>query len=217
MMKRRRWLRPEFFTDEEVLALPIPARLTFLGLLMYADAFGRERLNGRLLKAAVWPLDDEITAEAVEEHLVLIDERGLIETYAAEGREYYQVTWSLFIPDKDPAASEVPYPPPAALSHARTPEMAQRDVSAEPAGAQRKEREGERGESEGGESASEGEREGSVGEAAVSTPDDPHGPPPDPFCPRHPDGSDAPCRPCGRARLRFQRWQASRTYSEESQ
>lgn len=24
MMKRRRWIRPEFFTDENVLELPIP-------------------------------------------------------------------------------------------------------------------------------------------------------------------------------------------------
>lgn len=216
MMKRRRWLRPEFFSSEDVLALPIPARHTFLGLLMYADAFGRERLNSRLLKAAVWPLDDEITAEVVEEHLVLIDELGLIATYAAEGREHYEVTWDMFIPDKDPAASDVP--PPPALMCAPTPETAQRAVSATSATSQRKER-GREGEGE----TRERERGGDTGEqgrgAVLQSADDPReAPPPAPFCPRHPAGTEKPCKPCGNARLLFRSWQAAREYSEgESQ
>lgn len=206
MMKRRRWIRPEFFSDEDVLALPIPARQTFLGLMLYADPYGRERVNTRLMKAAVWPLDDEIKPETVEDHLVLLAERGLIRTYGANGREYFEISWDGFIPDKDPAISDVPAP--TAMTSARIPESApirQRALSASSAGRQRKEREG------GGWGEGEGVRESSehAGEGGAA--------PPAPFCPRHPSGTDRPCKPCGNARLAFRAWQAQREYETEGE
>jgi hypothetical protein len=57
-MARIRTIKPEFFTSLTIASLPIEARLTFIGLWTHADDEGRCVDDTRLIRAALWPLDD---------------------------------------------------------------------------------------------------------------------------------------------------------------
>ena len=63
-MARIRSIKPEFFTSEAIAALPLSARLTFIGLWTYVDDNGVGLDNERLIIAAVWPLEEDL-AEVV--------------------------------------------------------------------------------------------------------------------------------------------------------
>lgn len=80
-MARKRMLHPEFFTSETVASVSRDARLTFAGLWVYADDKGRGKDVAALVKAAVWPLDDDVTRHDVEGHLVELAGAGLICRY----------------------------------------------------------------------------------------------------------------------------------------
>jgi hypothetical protein len=91
-MARMRTIKPEFFTSEAVSALPVRARLTWIGVWTQADDEGRMRDNARLLHAALYPLDDEITADDVESDLHALHRAGRIVRYEVDGKRYLQVT-----------------------------------------------------------------------------------------------------------------------------
>lgn len=77
-MARIRTVKPEMFTSSTVTALSLPARWTFVGMLTYVDDEGYAKSDARLVKAAVWPLDDNVTAAAVEGHLEELVAAGLV-------------------------------------------------------------------------------------------------------------------------------------------
>lgn len=176
-MTRRRYVTPEGFTREDMVSLPPAVRLTEIGLRLYADDHGRERVNQRLMLARLYPLDRSMTESDMDEHLLMLDEAGAVTLYEAGGVTYYAlVEW----PNVDrPQASKYPDPPSRTV----------RDSFV--AGERVRERETERG-WEGDES----------GHARTDRDELP----PDPFCPAHPDGTDQPCRPCGVRRLRRKKW-----------
>lgn len=186
-MTRRRYVTPETFGREDLLNLPPAVRLTEIGLRMYADDEGRERLTPALLRANLYPLNPEITDDVLTEHLLALDEAGSIVIYDVGDRTFYAMTdW----PTVDrPARSKHPEPPAEPFANdSRAP----RDSFV----AGERGREGGRGgegawERGGGESASRSPRE-----------DDP----PSPFCRSHPEGTEHPCRGCGTARLRHRQW-----------
>jgi hypothetical protein len=82
-MARIRTIKPDFFMSPTVASLPHRTRLTFVGLWCYVDDKGRGYDDPRLVKAAVWPLDDEITHEHVEMDLCELAGAGLIERWTA--------------------------------------------------------------------------------------------------------------------------------------
>jgi hypothetical protein len=90
-MARIRTIKPEFFTSLTVADLPVHARLTFIGLWTYVDDEGRGPCDARLVKAALWPLDDR-TAADVEGDLTALTEASLIAQYVVDGRRYLLVT-----------------------------------------------------------------------------------------------------------------------------
>lgn len=57
-MARIRYLKPEFFTDEELAKYPPETRLTYAGLWCYADKSGRLEDRPKFLKAMIFPYDD---------------------------------------------------------------------------------------------------------------------------------------------------------------
>lgn len=175
-MTRRRVVTPEGFSREELLSLPPDVRLTEIGLRLYADDHGRERVNQRLMLARLYPMDEGMTESTIDEHLLLLDEAEAITLYDAAGSTFFALTeW----PKVDrPQDSRIP-PPPSRFIRDRFV-----------AGERESEREWER------ESGSE------RGHARSDREDGP----PDPFCPAHPDGTDDPCRPCGVRRLRRKKW-----------
>jgi hypothetical protein len=89
-MARIRTIKPDFFSSLTIAALPLEARLTFIGLWTHVDDEGRCVDDARLVKAALWPLDDR-TAANVETDLQALSEASLITRYTVDGRAYLQV------------------------------------------------------------------------------------------------------------------------------
>lgn len=180
-MTRRRYVTPEGFSREEILCLPPEVRLTEIGLRLYADDHGRERVNLRLMLARLYPMDREMTEGHMEEHLWLLDDAGALVLYDVDGATYFSVSeW----PAVDrPQPSRFPAPP---ASRSDRDRFVARERVREGGG----EREGAEGESgEGGHARSDRE-----------------GLPPSPFCRNHPEGTEMPCRGCGTARNRRKKW-----------
>ena len=90
-MARIRSIKPEAFTSETLAALPVLVRWTFAGLWTYADDDGRGRSNVGLIKAAVWPLDDDVTPVAIGGFLDQLEEARLICRYEVDGKAYLHV------------------------------------------------------------------------------------------------------------------------------
>jgi hypothetical protein len=109
-MARIRSIKPEFFTSIQVANLPIEARLTFIGLWTHCDDEGRCVDDARLIKAALWPLDDR-TAADVESDLGALSELSLILRYTVGGRRFIAIVgWSEHQRINRPSPSKYPVP-----------------------------------------------------------------------------------------------------------
>ncbi|MDR6867883.1 hypothetical protein J2Y69_002491 [Microbacterium resistens] len=181
---RQRSVTPDAFLNPRLLTLSPEARLTEVGLRLYADNFGREVAISRLLAAAIFPLSREMRDEDMDRILLELDQAECIEVYDVAGVTYYQMSDWPAVQHPGPKSR---HPDPPAESH--EPFM---KGSRESHG----EGEGER------ERAWEGE---SVGGRGLHDQDQE---PPSPFCPSHraSGGTDDPCRRCGRARLQRKVW-----------
>lgn len=91
-MPRIRSIKPGFCTSEDIAALTIPCRLHFAMLWTYADDAGRGIDNPRLIKAALWPLDDNIGVDQIETWQAELAHHGRIIRYTDDaGRRLFQV------------------------------------------------------------------------------------------------------------------------------
>jgi hypothetical protein len=179
MARRIRTVKPEFWESEDVARLPKLARLTMLGLFNYADDFGRFKANPALIKAAVWPLDDDVSAFDVDDHLQHLERGGQIVRYEVGGRGYFAFAkWTEHQKVDRPSKSSIPAPA---------------DSSEEPREVSRESREGSSGEGRG--KGGEGNREGNARDRAD---------PPSRYCPQHPGGTTTKCGPCKDARIAFE-------------
>ena len=94
-MARIRTIKPEFFRSRSLAKVDRDARLTFAGLWTEADDHGRGVADPRILKGALFALDDDVTHEHVSAHLDVLAASGHIRLYEAEGETYYEVVnWS---------------------------------------------------------------------------------------------------------------------------
>lgn len=110
-MARIRTVKPSFFTSLTITALPLSARLTFIGLWTYADDEGRGVDDPRLVKAEVWPLDDDMTARKIDRDLARLADDGLIIRYQVDGRRFLQITnWGEHQRVNRPTPSKHPVP-----------------------------------------------------------------------------------------------------------
>lgn len=111
-MARIRTIKPEFFTSLTVASLPVEARLTFIGLWTHVDDDGRCVDDARLIKAAVWPLDDRLSTD-VELDLKRLSESSLITRYKVGDRSYLAVrNWREHQRINRATESKLPPPPP---------------------------------------------------------------------------------------------------------
>jgi hypothetical protein len=111
-MPRIRTIKPEFWTSLTVTSVPVAVRLTFIGLWNHCDDEGRALLEPRLLKAAIWPLDDEVTAGDVEGHVQALASAGLVNLYEVEGRQYLLISgWEEHQKVEKRRTSRLPAPP----------------------------------------------------------------------------------------------------------
>jgi hypothetical protein len=91
---RIRSIKPEFFTSEAIAALPLSARLTFIGLWTYVDDNGVGLDNELLITAAIWPLerDNLETLARTREDLATLSRDGLVSRYRDSRKSYLYVT-----------------------------------------------------------------------------------------------------------------------------
>jgi hypothetical protein len=81
-MARTRNLKPQFFTDAELLECPFWVRLLFQGLWVHADCRGILADSVKQIKISVFPAD----SVDVEAGLTELAERGFIVRYSAAGQ-----------------------------------------------------------------------------------------------------------------------------------
>lgn len=116
-MARIRSLKPGFCTSEDIAQLTIPCRLHFAMLWTYADDEGRGADNPRLIKGALWPLDDHIDHDAINAFHDELEQAQRIVRYEVDGRRYFQINdFTKHQHPTRPVKSVLPAPP-TALEH----------------------------------------------------------------------------------------------------
>jgi hypothetical protein len=86
-MARIRYLKPEFFEDEQIGGLSLIARLLYLGMFCHLDKSGIAPYSPRLFKARVFAFDDEIKAAQVESAMEELVLKGRLKRFALDGQE----------------------------------------------------------------------------------------------------------------------------------
>jgi hypothetical protein len=180
-MPRIRTIKPSFFRSEDVSALPLRARLTWIGLWTQCDDSGRAKDNARLIKADIWPLDG-VTLRDIEEDLETLAAHGRIVRYEVDGRRYLEiVNWGDHQAIQKPTPSKLPSLSEGRI-HSGTSPVALPD---------------------NGESATA--RKGGEGKGEEGTRDARE---PPLRCPKHLDDPEPPpCGPCADARRAHGRWE----------
>ncbi len=89
-MARIRSLKPDFFRSRSLARCSIGARLTFAGMWTEADDKGRGIADARLLKGALWSLDDAITHGMVTEWLRELSREHIV-LYEVDGEQYFEI------------------------------------------------------------------------------------------------------------------------------
>jgi hypothetical protein len=224
-MPRIRSIKPGFFRSEDVSALPLRARLTWIGLWTHCDDAGRAKDNARLIKGDIWPLD-AVGLRDIEQDLETLATHGRIVRYEVDGKRYLEiVNWHAHQVISKPTPSRIPAPAEGRILSFEEPPEPDEDLDEEhggdygssnsatpPVGLPEssgrapvgKGKEGKGGEGKGGD-AGASERE------TVTAPIDPDSEPPPLRCPEHTKTLDPPpCRACRAAREHRQQWDRAR-------
>ena len=101
---RIRTLKPGFFENEDLGALPFGARLLFQGLWLEADREGRLVDRPVRLKAKVFPYDQDVNAEVIDGWLSALDAARMVERYEVDGQRCLQIV--NFLKHQRPTAKE---------------------------------------------------------------------------------------------------------------
>ena len=114
-MARIRYLKPDFFKDEDIKELSFEARLFYQGLWVQADREGRGEDRPERLKIEIMPYD-EVNAEEIMRLLAHHKKNGkrpFIVRYEIDGEKYYQIiNWQKHQrPHKTERESDIPPPP----------------------------------------------------------------------------------------------------------
>lgn len=110
-MARARNIKPSFFTNDELVELPMATRMLFIGLWTLADREGRLEDRPKRVKMNVFPADDV----DVDESLSQLHEAGFIVRYQKDGGKYIQIL--KFTKHQNPHKNERPSTIPAPDEH----------------------------------------------------------------------------------------------------
>ena len=107
-MSRARNIKPGFFKNEVLVALPFEHRLLFVGLWTLADRDGRLEDRPVRIKMEIFPADNV----AVDEALCALHDSGFIRRYQVDGARFIQISaWAKHQnPHVKEAASTIPAP-----------------------------------------------------------------------------------------------------------
>lgn len=86
-MARIRSIKPEFWTDEKVVAVSPLARLLFIGIWNFVDDEGRAAYSPSRFKMQILPADSADVSELLGE----IRRENMVTVYLVDGKEYLQV------------------------------------------------------------------------------------------------------------------------------
>ena len=93
-MARIRSIKPDAFRSDTLSQVPRGVRWTFAGLWTYLDDEGRGRDNLRLIKAELYPLDDDVTVDVLDDDLRQLEKLDTICRYSVDGKHYlHAVNW----------------------------------------------------------------------------------------------------------------------------
>lgn len=120
-MARIRYLKPDFFKDEDIKDLPYEVRLFFAGLWCYADKEGRLEDRPERLKIEIMPYDNKFDVNKALELLEKpkrVSKRPFILRYEINGDKYIQIlSWGKHQrPHHTEADSTIPEPPKEVLN-----------------------------------------------------------------------------------------------------
>lgn len=117
-MARIRSIKPEFWTDEKVVALSPLARLLFIGLWNFCDDYGRMEFSLRRIKLQILPSDPTDCSGEFGE----IRREGLVQDYEVDGKHYLQIVHFEKHQKVDRrSSSRIPPPPPNSPESRRVP------------------------------------------------------------------------------------------------
>jgi hypothetical protein len=203
-MPRIRSIKPSFFKSDDVSALPMRARLTWIGLWTQCDDHGRYKDSARLIKGDVWSLDD-VSLRDIEEDLEILEQERRVVRYEVDGKRYLAiVNWHAHQAINRPGKPRYPAPP-TPLGSADPDDENHCEVCAKPGTASAVTASPIAHDTLTEDSRQEGKgREGKGGDARDGVSNEP----PAPRCPRHIDDPKPPnCGPCGDARKARTRWE----------
>jgi len=106
---RIRSIKPDAFGSDTLSQVPRGVRWTFAGLWTYCDDEGRGRDNHRLIQAALYPLDSDVSLDVIADDLKQLESVGAICRYSADGRDYLHIpAWDEHQRVSHPTASKLP-------------------------------------------------------------------------------------------------------------
>ena len=88
-MARIRTIKPEYWDDERVGKLPIPARLLFIGTWNFADDFGVIKASPPLLRSQIFPYDEKLRSQEIKKWLDELVNLDMLVPLEFEGSDYY--------------------------------------------------------------------------------------------------------------------------------
>jgi uncharacterized phage protein (TIGR02220 family) len=92
---RSRNVKPGFFKNEDLSALPAHARLLFAGLWCLADRAGRLEDRPARIRAELFPYDETVTTPLLNGYLTDLERIGLVVRYEVGGRGLIEiVSWA---------------------------------------------------------------------------------------------------------------------------
>src|SRR5690606_21414127 len=112
-MPRIRSIKPEFWEDHRLARdLTREQRLLYIGLWNLADDEGRFAAHPRRVLGALFPYDEDIGPEFVEEALQALARTGRLVLYSIDGERYAQLTkFASHQRINRPSKSRIPPPP----------------------------------------------------------------------------------------------------------
>jgi hypothetical protein len=80
-MARIRTIKPEFWDDDDIAALPRDARLMFIGTWNLADDEGLLRWTPEYVKASLFKYDDDVTTDVARDLMTTLEKSGQLFPY----------------------------------------------------------------------------------------------------------------------------------------
>lgn len=115
-MARQRMIRPEFFDSDSLAECSVPARLAFIGLMVYADDHGNLKLSIGRLRSNIY--DDEYTDDEFLVMLAELERVDCIRLYKASGKAYITiVNFNVYQTINRPSKTTIPEPNIHAQTH----------------------------------------------------------------------------------------------------